>query len=268
MKYAVLVISFCVGTIGCEKKEDVPPAPPLEKAELDSKTDPKAEDAGVEEDAGVPDPFRDHVLLTSETPVDEIKEFLVLLKNRIQEIELREREVIQREQMVASLEAATMQQVDVLWKLKSQVSTLLEKVGEDFKDERQEYEQKLKKEEDKRLKKEKEVEAARQKKAEELKRVSEEMSEERERRIVHLTATIKGMRASAGAGMLASMDEKDAVAILRQLGARQAAALLGGMPADKAARLAEAMLGPKPISPDLIDNEPKEASAKPEEVQK
>jgi hypothetical protein len=210
-------------------------------------------DAGVEKpDAGV-DPYRDHIVLTEETPVNEIVMLVKQLQVRMQQIELREREVIQREQMVANLEEVTMQQVEVLWKLKAQVSELLEKVGEDFKDERKAYEIKLKKEKKDHLEKERKAAELRQKRAEELKQMAEEMTEARERRIVQLAATIKGMRASAGAGMLASMEDKDAVAVLRQLGARQAAALLGNMPADKAAHLAESMLGPKPISPEMVE---------------
>jgi flagellar motility protein MotE (MotC chaperone) len=250
------VIMVLLGLSACNKGAPEAPAPTTDGDAVNARG---TTDTGTEgdADAGTADagegPSRDRFVLTEETPVDELNELVKHLKNRIQEIDLREREVIQREQMVASLEAATMQQVDLLWKLKSQVAVLLEKVGDNFKDERQAYELKVKKEEEARIKKEKEAEALRQKKAEELKQASQELGEERERHIVHLTAAIKGMRASAGASMLASMDETDAVSILRQLGSRQAAALLGGMQPDKAAQLAEAMLGPKPIAPNLID---------------
>ena len=258
-RWTILAVVSTLLLAGCKNKETLEGAAAPEtagqsqKAKKASTDDEKARDAGVpKEDAGV-DPYQDHIIITEETPVDEIVELVKQLQIRVQEIELKEREVIQREQMVAALEESTMQQVEVLWKLKTQVQGLLEKVGEDFKDERKKYEIKKKKEEVKRGKETAEAEELRRKRAAELKQAAEEMSEARVRRIVQLAATIKGMRAAAGAEMLASMDETDAVAVLQQLGARQAAALLGNMPADKAAKLAGAMLGPKPISPEMIE---------------
>ena len=266
MTRLVFICIFGLFAIACnktppeetEKKDQTPVTTKNNLAEKDTED----LDAGVAKADAGEDPYLEHIVLTEETPVNEIVELVKQLQLRVQEIELREREVIHREQMVAGLEEATLQQVEVLWKLKSQVKVLLEKVGEDFKDERKKYEIKQKKEEEKRIEEVKKQEEIRKRKAAELKRVAEEMTEARMQHIVQLAQTIKGMRAAAGASMLASMDEKDAVAVLRQLGARQAAALLGNMPADKAAALAEAMLGPQPISPETID----QATGQPSEV--
>jgi len=69
-------------------------------------------------------------------------------------------------------------------------------------------------------------------------------SEDRERRLAHLADTLKGMRASSSAGVLASMEsEEDAVDLLTRMSARQAAGVLGAMPPGKAAVLAQRMLG-------------------------
>ena len=184
----------------------------------------------------------DGFVLTADSSEQDLEALVTHLNDRQQALELKERDIIQREQMVSSLEESVLKQVEKLWKLKTEVSTLLDKMGEDYKTERKAHEEKLKREE-----------ALRAKKREEFKKAAEEISEERAQRIVHLTATIKGMRASSGAGMLASMDEGDAVAVLRQLGARQAAGLLGNMPPAKAAMLAGAMLGPKAPSLEALD---------------
>jgi flagellar motility protein MotE (MotC chaperone) len=69
-------------------------------------------------------------------------------------------------------------------------------------------------------------------------------SAERELRLSHLADTLKGMRASSSAGVLASMErEEDAVDLLTRMNARQAAGILGAMPSGKAAVLAQRMLG-------------------------
>lgn len=204
-----------------------------------TETDKVEQDAGVEMEDG-------RITLSDPPKIDEIAQLAALLRSRSKEMDLREREITEREQMMSSLEAATMTQVDVLLKLKDEVSVLMAKLGKDFEAERKVFAEKQQKEEALRLSKEKE--AATQSAAEAVKRqkLSQEMAAEREQRTVQLTAAIKGMRPSSGASMLASMDQMDAVAVLRQLGARQAAALLGNMPPEIAASLAEAMLGPKP----------------------
>jgi flagellar motility protein MotE (MotC chaperone) len=228
------------------------PAPAAEKEKNSDSDSASDKEQGTDDaDAGAEEENDDRIILGDAPEIDEISKLVSLLQRRDKEIDLKEREVLEREQRMSGLETATMRQTDMLFKLKNEVSTLMKNLNSDFKEERKLFEEKKKKEAALRDKKEKEALAAKEAAAEKRRKLAEEMAEKREQRTVHLTATIKGMRPSSGAGMLASMDEADAVAVLRQLGARQAAALLGNMPADKAAALAEAMLGPKPTIKDI-----------------
>ncbi len=205
-----------------------------QSAELESE-----EDGGTPADSGADA----SVLQLDEEDVENVdpaglKELAAMLKDRRMRVALREREVVRREQLLADLETAVIRKSAELTKIKVEVAALMDELRHRYRQERSKYEVE-------RLKRSKERTAA-----------QKELDLVREKRIVHLVATIKGMRAASGAGLLASMEEKDSVEVLRQLGPRQAAALLGGMPPNQGAKLAQAMLGPRTISSDFIEELP------------
>ena len=216
-------------------------------SETDTDTDNDSESEQAEAnsiDGGVREDGR--ITISDPPQVNELAALATLMKKRNREIDLREREASEREQTLSALERVTVKQTAELTQLRSEITTLMESLNRDFEVERAAFEEKQKKEAAARAQKEKAAAAAEATEAEKRKKLAAEMAEERENRTAQLTAAIKGMRPSSGAAMLASMDQTDAVAVLRQLGARQAAQLLGNMPANTAAALAQAMLGPKP----------------------
>lgn len=190
----------------------------------------------------------------------QIQALIADLKNRRHAMALNERELIRREQRLANLEINTIKRSSELAKTKEETRRLLEVLKEKAKDAvakdgaQKEADDKAQKEADEKtaLQKAKDQEIEKLD-AKALAQAASQMNEKRKERIQHLTSTIKGMRPATGAGLLSSMNEDDSVAILRGLGARQAAALLGAMPPDKAAKLAEAMLGPRAPEPGIFD---------------
>ncbi len=160
-------------------------------------------------------------------PAPTTSELAELLENRRRELDIREAEIIRREHLLENLENAAVQKAGNLKLLREEITAMLS-----------ELESKLESQRKERLK--------------ELHGAVDELSAEREQRLAHLVAAVKGMRPDAGAELLGIMDEADAVHVLRTLSARQAAIFLGAMPPARAANLAQAMLGPKvPKSPYL-----------------
>jgi len=261
---AALLAAFVVG---CTEKDDAPETATDKAAPQTAKNTDTAAAESSDTDTNEPDSEQGdpdagaisengRIAISDPPKVNELAELAALLRRRSKELDLREREIAEREQMMAGLETASMRQVDVLFKLKDEVSVLMEKLGKDFEAERKLYQEKQQKEAAARLTREKEAAAAAATEAANRRKMARELAEKREQQTIQLTAAIKGMRPSSGASMLASMDEMDAVSVLRQLGARQAAALLGNMPPEKAARLAESMLGPKPTPADVAPPPP------------
>ncbi len=185
-------------------------------------------------DAGTDSGVEETVVIPAEDDALGLKTLAQEIRERRRSLALREREVTRREQLLASLETAVLEKSDELQKVKAEILELLNELRDKYKAEHSKYEIE-------RLKRNKERSKA-----------QKELLGERDKRIIHLVATIKGMRASSGADLLASMDDVDAVEVLRQLGPRQAAAILGGMPPNKAAKLAESMLGPRELSKDFL----------------
>ncbi len=197
------------------------------------------EDGGSPTDGGVDA----SVQQTDEEVVENVdpaglKELAAMLKDRRMRVALREREVVRREQLLADLETAVIRKSAELNKIKGEVAALMDELRHRYRQERSKYE------------------VERLKRSKERTEAQKELDLVREKRIIHLVATIKGMRAASGAGLLASMDEKDSVEVLRQLGPRQAAALLGGMPPTQGAKLAQAMLGPRTLSSQFVKELP------------
>ncbi len=159
------------------------------------------------------------------------------LRQRQRALDLRERELNQREQLIRNLEIASVQQAGELSKLKSELNGIYAKLEQKYEEQRTV------------------TEAKRAERAETYNRAVDELADERRRRITHLVSTIKGMRAETGADLLSSMDDVDAVEVLRKLSARQAASFLGAMPPKKAAKLAQDMLGPRLPPAELFAND-------------
>ncbi|MCP4676907.1 MAG: hypothetical protein GY854_15600 [Deltaproteobacteria bacterium] len=197
------------------------------------------EDAGGEEDAGIEDAGSEMSDIQDLDDPAGLKELAEVLKERRRRLALREREIIRREQLLADLEIAVMERSGHLKTIKAEIVVMLEDLRERVGEEHSKYE------------------------AERLKRVKMrsdaeiKLLDERAKHITHLVATIKGMRSSSGASLLGSMDHSDAVAVLRKLGPRQAAGLLGGMTPVQGAKLAQAMLGPKTLPRDFVKELPK-----------
>ncbi|MCP4600076.1 MAG: hypothetical protein GY847_05980 [Proteobacteria bacterium] len=235
--FALIMMLFSIGCKGDNNQglpdasDSTPTKDPIEKPseELDIVEDA----APVNSDGGVDAGLEESAVLIPEDDESGLALLAAELKNRRQSLAMREREVIRREQLLANLETAVLTKSDELQKVKAEASALLNDLRDKYKDERSKYEIERLKREQKRNE------------------AQNQLSNEREKRIIHLVATIKGMRASSGAGLLASMDDLDSVAVLRQLGPRQAAAILGGMPPDKAAKMAESMLGPRTLPSDF-----------------
>lgn len=205
-------------------------------------------------------------LISNEIKIDgavRMPELIEALKDRAEMLNLRERDLARREQLLGDLEKATIIKTRDIEGLRKDVIELLEKLKGKYAEtkkalEKQKMDDRERETRNSAIQAGKDVNLAvqravltqqlkenREKMADEMRGVSKELADEREKRISHLVSTVKGMRPSAGAGLLTNMDERDAVSVLRQLGSRQAAALLGSMPPNKAAKLAEAMLGPK-----------------------
>ncbi len=204
--------------------------------EEDGEEDDEAEDEDEEESYG-----EDDAGVQNAVARDPLVSLASKLETRRYRIALKERELIQREKMMTALETEAIEQAAHLQKIKSEVAAqlkLLEKRTAVEKSKLRKYHEEM---------------AARYADAtqaqEDEKIAAQDEKErrilEREERITHLMKTVKGMRPAAGAGLLSSMDMRDAIAVLRQLGARQTAALMGQMPPEKAAQLAEGMLGPR-----------------------
>jgi flagellar motility protein MotE (MotC chaperone) len=207
--------------------EPQPPKPEVKKEGEGAKVARRDAGADTEPGGATADTFVPENIAGIKVIADELRE-----RRRL--IALRERECIRREQLLSDLERAVLEKTAHLERLKKEVADLIGDLRGKYGDVRSKYEEE-------RLKREQERAEAKK-----------EILGEREKRIAHLVATLKGMRAASGAGLLASMDNADAVEVLQQLGPRQAAALLGGMNADQAAHLAESMLGPKDLPADFI----------------
>ncbi len=217
---SALFLALAAGS--CAEEES--PDPGTDEA-VDSVEGNDAKDAASDEsDAGdETDYAQDAEEKPAEAPLNSelvLKKLSEELEKRRYDLDLREREIVQREHLLNNLETAALQKAGELEKLKVEVSAMLGELRGNLASDRA-------------------------KRVEELREAVGELSEDRKERIAHLVATIKGMRASAGAGLLGSMDKNDAVEVLRALSARQAATFLGALPPDKAAVLAEEMLGPR-----------------------
>ncbi|MDJ0765629.1 MAG: hypothetical protein QNJ97_21785 [Myxococcota bacterium] len=284
----LFAVALSMGLCGCSGKDgaagsgDASPGDAATQAkdtpgqtaagEEDAGTDPAAElPEGAETDSSIPDAGDDEddeyeeededdeededALLdgagketSNESAAKGLTALVAEIKNTQARLALREREVIAREQLLASLETAVIEKNKELKQIKKEVIELLGQLQEKYGAERAKYEAAEKKKAAQREKVEQERIAKQ-------KQLMIELADAREKHIAHLVATLKGMRSSAGASMIASMNDTDAVAVLRQLSPRQAAGILGGMEAVRAANLAQAMLGP-PIQSDKMPSTP------------
>jgi flagellar motility protein MotE (MotC chaperone) len=244
---AALVAAFSLSVAGCGEDEGKPDAgaakaeakkaePKAGEAAGDAGVEKRAADGGVAPEKAAKDDDKEKAKTKDEFlgTADELQGVAEALEQRRQALDLREREIIQREQLLEGLELAAVQKTEQLKALESEASAILDKLESRYEDVRKTYDDE------------------RKERATALKDSVEAMAAEREDRTVQLVASLKGMRPSAGAGLLSSMNEDDAVDVLRRLSARQSAALLGEMPPKKAADLAEAMIGPKLPSADAI----------------
>ncbi len=223
---ASCILIFVFILLGCAEKEDDKKQPDTASVEADEIK--KEADAGKltvdagNDDSGLPEDDMD--IVTEEETITELEILMTAIKEKKRSYALREREILSREQILANLENSAARKIEELKKVRGEMALLMEKLKQ--------------KSDESRAKREMEFNKA-----------EREHAKEREMRIGHLMATLKGMRSSAAAGLLASMDEKDAVDVLRQLSPRQAASIMGGMPAAKSAMLAQAMLGPRVVPP-------------------
>jgi flagellar motility protein MotE (MotC chaperone) len=241
-------------SFGCGGEADAadaaPPAKTAEEHKDDHRDREPAKDAGPAKaaDAGAPAEAAAKAPAAPDAPVaaqDDLEAVAQALEARRVALDLREREIIQREQLLESLERAAVEKTEQLKTLEAEASGLLDKLANRYENVRKDYEDE------------------RKERATELKDTVAAMAEEREDRTAQVVASLKGMRPSAGASLLASMNEEDAVDVLRKLSARQSAALLGEMPPKKAAELAEAMIGPRLPSADSLPNAEAPEEARP-----
>ncbi|MDD5307691.1 MAG: hypothetical protein PHU25_10265 [Deltaproteobacteria bacterium] len=178
-----------------------------------------AGDTAAQRDAGTDRP-RAGVAAPAAGPTtgeDAMEALAEALAERVRALDLRERDLIQREQMLERLEAAALMNEQELRKLHDETASMLAKLQG-------------------------RRENVREGKTGAL------TAEEREVRIGQLVATIKGMRAASGAGLLASLPTGDAITVLQRMGSRLTAEMLGAMDPDKAASMARAMIGESPAS--------------------
>jgi len=233
----LLIIVFALGilstgfTTGCaeEEKNDEPEVKDSDDTDEDAGNDDAGNDAATNEDNV--DTLNEDAIDQDEDSGSNLNRIAAALETRRVNLDLRERDVIQREQLLNSLENEAAHKTKELAKLKTDLEKILKTLEDKYNYQREEL-----------AKAYKQVRAQR---VENLKEAVGELSNNREDRISHLLKTIKGMRPVAGAGMLSSMSPKDAIMVLRRLGSRQTAALLGSMDQKTAAQLAEGMLGPK-----------------------
>ncbi|MBN2803654.1 MAG: hypothetical protein JXR91_11205 [Deltaproteobacteria bacterium] len=189
-----------------------------------SDSDSSADTDSADSDSSTDDESSSSIITGAYTKSD-LEELAEKLKERVVKLNRKERDLIEREQLVSTLEITAAEQLKEADQLKKDIAGQLEQMDAKYK---------LMVEANDKLKIVQNLDE------ENKKRIAE-----RESQILNIVETIKGMPASVGAGLLMSMDINDAVEVFKRVDSRQVANLFSQMPSTSAAEFTAAMLGPK-----------------------
>ncbi|MBN2526192.1 MAG: hypothetical protein JXR76_07350 [Deltaproteobacteria bacterium] len=190
---------------------------------------------------------------------NELAELASALEAKRLELEKRERDIIQREQMVTRLETEALNQKDELIRLQKETKTAINDAAGTIQNKyKEEYDKLLQRWENIKVKhKEFIVKYLKYSEAADKENLEAEirrLKKEREQRIAQLLKTIEGMNPQSCAMMMTSMDAADAVEVLSGLSNTKSAEILSNMAPQKAAELAKGLMGPEvPTVPSLDD---------------
>lgn len=199
----------------------------------------------------------------------KLEEIAAALEAKRELLEQKERDIINREQMVTRLESEALSQKTELQALQNETQLALDNAKADIEKKYKKEHEKLLKHWEKIKQKHKEfivkyLNYAESKNKDSLEPEIKRLRAERQQRIDQLLKTIEGMNPQSCAMMITSMEHDDAVEVLSGLNSAKTAEILSNMAPQKSAELARGLMGPKvPTIPELEDVEfPKAPSDK------
>ncbi|MBN2719279.1 MAG: hypothetical protein JXX14_25740 [Deltaproteobacteria bacterium] len=190
---------------------------------------------------------------------NELVEIAQLLEAKRVSLEQKERDIIQREQMVTRLESEALFQKSALEKLRSDTQDTLNNAGAQIAEQYKKEHEKLLKHWEKIKEKHKEfivkyLNYTESENKESLQPEIQRLRKERQQRVEQLLKTIEGMNPQSCAQMITSMPTEDAIEVLSGLSSTKTAEILSNMAPVKAAELARGLMGPRvPTVPELED---------------